>query len=235
MAYNSKYTGRQIEALLDSIPDKAVKSDLGTAASKNAPTTGNAAAGQVVLGNDTRLADARPASDVPAWAKASAKPTYTAEEVGALPSSTKVPSKTSELTNDSGFLTKHQDLSGYAKKADLEGLVASGMVYSLIPVESELSLDLEPDNIYELDGDGLESLNLNLPISVEDAKRGHEIIVRICPQSVVPTINIGSGQAYLAEGSTLSFSVAGDAHEMTFVHTMSGWLITTQEFAWMSL
>lgn len=233
MAYNSKYTGRQIDALLDSIPDKAGKSDLGTAASKNAPTTGNAAAGQVVLGNDTRLTDSRPASDVPAWAKASAKPTYTANEVGALPSSTKVPTKTSDLTNDSGFLTKHQDLSGYAKKADLEGLAASGMIYSLIPVESEVSLDLEPDNIYELDGDGLESLNLNLPGSVEDAKRGHEIIIRICPQSVAPTINLGSGQVFLLKGSDLSSIVAGDSYEMTFAHTMSGWLLTLQEFSWM--
>lgn len=233
MAYNSKYTGRQIDALLDSIPDKAGKSDLGTAASKNAPTTGNAAAGQVVLGNDTRLTDSRPASDVPAWAKASAKPTYTANEVGALPSSTKVPTKTSDLTNDSGFLTKHQDLSGYAKKADLEGLAASGMIYSLIPVESEVSLDLEPDNIYELDGDGLESLNLNLPGSVDDAKKGHEIIIRICPQSVAPTINMGGRQAFLAKGSDLSSLVAGDAYEMAFAHTMSGWLITIQEFAWM--
>lgn len=37
---------------------------------------------------------------VPAWAKASSKPTYTAQEVGALPSSTAIPSKTSDLTND---------------------------------------------------------------------------------------------------------------------------------------
>lgn len=42
---------------------------------------------------------------VPAWAKQSTKPTYTASEVGALPSSTVIPSKTSDLTNDSGFLT----------------------------------------------------------------------------------------------------------------------------------
>lgn len=41
---------------------------------------------------------------VPAWAKADNKPTYTAEEVGALPSSTAIPSKTSELTNDSEFV-----------------------------------------------------------------------------------------------------------------------------------
>lgn len=30
-----------------------------------------------------------------------------------------VPTKTSQLTNDSGFLTEHQDLSGYAKKAEV--------------------------------------------------------------------------------------------------------------------
>lgn len=42
---------------------------------------------------------------VPAWAKASSKPTYTASEVGALPASTTIPSKVSDLQNDSGFLT----------------------------------------------------------------------------------------------------------------------------------
>ncbi len=46
-----------------------------------------------------------PASDVSAWAKASTKPTYTASEVGALPDTTVIPSKTSDLTNDSGFIT----------------------------------------------------------------------------------------------------------------------------------
>ena len=42
---------------------------------------------------------------VPAWAKSSNKPTYTASEVGALPDSTVVPTKTSQLTNDSGYKT----------------------------------------------------------------------------------------------------------------------------------
>lgn len=41
---------------------------------------------------------------VPDWAKKPEKPTYTAEDVGALPDSTKIPTKTSELENDSGFL-----------------------------------------------------------------------------------------------------------------------------------
>lgn len=56
---------------------------------------------------------------VPDWAKQSQKPTYTASEVGALPVGTKIPSKTSDLQNDSGFLTEHQDLSDYALKSEV--------------------------------------------------------------------------------------------------------------------
>lgn len=41
------------------------------------------------MGNDTRLSDARSASDVYSWAKASSKPTYTASEVGAIASTLK--------------------------------------------------------------------------------------------------------------------------------------------------
>lgn len=58
---------------------------LGTAAAKNVPTTGNASAEQVVMGSDSRMTNARPASDVFTWAKAANKPGYTAAEVGALP------------------------------------------------------------------------------------------------------------------------------------------------------
>lgn len=43
---------------------------------------------------------------VPQWAKQSTKPTYTASEVGALPSTTHIPNKTSDLTNDAGFVTR---------------------------------------------------------------------------------------------------------------------------------
>lgn len=71
---------------------------------------------QYVKTDDSRLTDARPASDVPAWAKEKQKPSYTADEVGALPDSTFIPSKMSDLDNDKGFLTEHQDISG---KADI--------------------------------------------------------------------------------------------------------------------
>lgn len=40
------------------------------------------------------------------WAKQPTKPSYTANEVGALPVGTKIPTKTSDLINDSGYLTQ---------------------------------------------------------------------------------------------------------------------------------
>jgi hypothetical protein len=46
----------------------------------------------------------------------------TASDVGALPSSTvipTVPTKVSAFTNDAGYLTQHQDLSEYAKKTEI--------------------------------------------------------------------------------------------------------------------
>ena len=46
---------------------------------------------------------------VPSWAKQSSKPSYTASEVGALPDTTPIPSKTSDLTNDSGFITGYTE------------------------------------------------------------------------------------------------------------------------------
>ena len=42
---------------------------------------------------------------VPSWAKQPSKPSYTASEVGALPSTTVIPTKTSQLQNDSGYIT----------------------------------------------------------------------------------------------------------------------------------
>lgn len=65
-------------------------------------------------------------SELADWVKQQNKPTYTAEEVGALPDTTVIPSKTSELQNDSGFLTKIPDnyLSGTDKTLNVSGKAA---------------------------------------------------------------------------------------------------------------
>lgn len=56
---------------------------------------------------------------VPAWAKQPEKPTYTAEEVGALPDDTVIPTATSQLINNSGFITSESDptVPAWAKAA----------------------------------------------------------------------------------------------------------------------
>jgi len=72
-----------------------------TSSSNNLPTSKAVATYVSGLGYLTTETD----PTVPSWAKQSSKPTYTASEVGALPDSTTIPSKTSQLTNDSGFIT----------------------------------------------------------------------------------------------------------------------------------
>lgn len=65
---------------------------------KNKPTNVSA------FTNDAGYLTTETDPTVPSWAKQSTKPSYTASEVGALPSSTVIPSKTSDLTNDSNFI-----------------------------------------------------------------------------------------------------------------------------------
>ena len=65
---------------------------------------------------------------VPSWAKQANKPTYTANEVGALPDDTiipTVPTNVSAFTNDAGYLTSHQDLTGYATESYVASAIAA--------------------------------------------------------------------------------------------------------------
>lgn len=59
----------------------------------------------------------------PSWVNSASKPTYTASEVGALPADTTIPSKTSQLTNDSNFLT-----SSNFKTINNQSIVGSGNI-----------------------------------------------------------------------------------------------------------
>lgn len=61
--------------------------------------------------------------NMPSWVNSATKPTYTASEVGALPADTTIPSKTSQLTNDSNFLT-----SSDFKTINNQSIVGSGNI-----------------------------------------------------------------------------------------------------------
>lgn len=50
-----------------------------------------------------------------------------ASDVGALPESTTIPTKTSQLTNDSGYLTQHQDISGKLDASALPSAIRTAL------------------------------------------------------------------------------------------------------------
>lgn len=58
---------------------------LGTAAAKNVPASGDASTTEVVMGDDSRLTNARNAADVYSWAKAATKPSYDYSEINNTP------------------------------------------------------------------------------------------------------------------------------------------------------
>lgn len=91
---------------------------------------------------------------VPSWAKQPDKPTYTAQEVGALPAGTPlfsgnyndlsnkptiptVPTNVSAFNNDAGYLTQHQDISGKADKVQ-------------VATPATLPASLDPNKVYQL-------------------------------------------------------------------------------------
>lgn len=75
-------------------------------------------AGTACQGNDSRLSNSRPASDVYSWAKASSKPSYTLDEVGASMSATTISANTSSSCSITG--------SGNAGKSQTIVYVNSG-------------------------------------------------------------------------------------------------------------
>lgn len=111
------------------------------------------------------------------WAKQSQKPSYTAEEVGALPQNTKIPSKTSDLQNDSGFLTKIPDT--YPTKEE---------------ISEEYLTVLKADERYQPKGTYLTGTDKDLVVSGEaaDAKAVGEKLNKITEILSANEINIES-------------------------------------------
>lgn len=108
---------------------------------------------------------------VPAWAKEPTKPTYTANEIGArpatwtptaseigaLPDTTKIPANTSDLTNDSGFITKTvNDLANYYlksetySKAELDNKISAIPKFSIEVVGSLPTTGISDTTVYLL-------------------------------------------------------------------------------------
>ena len=103
-------SGLQSEITIDNKLSVDLISGLGTAAKKDVPVSGNASTTQVVMGDDTRLTDARPASDVSAWAKELTKPSYSYSEITNTPTVDTAPvSGSNNLVSSGGVYTALDD------------------------------------------------------------------------------------------------------------------------------
>lgn len=106
---------------------------------------------------------------VPAWAKQASPPSYTAEDVGALPSDTFIPTKVSQLTNDRNFVTDDEVdrkgdklLSEVPNRAEVDG--------------STLKLKRDDTELFEVElpseGDSIGTSNLQTKDVILDRKEG---------------------------------------------------------------
>ena len=161
---------------------KADSADLGTASTYDVPESGDAQSGEVVLGSDTRLSDSRNAKDVYLWAKQENKPTYYYSEIQNAPTvnnstitiqknsqnvdsftlnqdsnksiNITVPTKTSDLQNDSSFITNTvNNLANYYLKnqtytqTEVDNLIQAAVNGRFQKVNS-LPVTGEPNIIY---------------------------------------------------------------------------------------
>lgn len=127
----NKLSGIAAGAEVNVQADWNVTSTSSDAYIKNKPTIPTVPTNVSAFTNDAGYITGYTETDptVPAWAKASSKPTYTAAEVGALPDTTVIPSKVSDLTNDSGFITGYTEtdptVPSWAKAANKPTYTAS--------------------------------------------------------------------------------------------------------------
>lgn len=112
-----------------------IANGLGTAASKDVASSGDASSTQVVMGNDSRLSDSRNAKDVYSWAKASSKPSYTASEVGAIATSTKGTANGVAELDANGLVPSSQlpsyvdDILEYSSLSEFPATGETGKIY----------------------------------------------------------------------------------------------------------
>ena len=93
------------------------------------------------------------------WAKQPTKPSYTADEVGALPVGTKIPTKTSDLINDSGYLTQIPE--EYVTETELgqKGYVIEDDIPEKLPSPGTLTFTGAVNDTY----DGSANKTINIP------------------------------------------------------------------------
>ena len=199
MAYNSKYTGAQVEALLDRAGAAPQTYDIGWLLNLISPSNNTvtltaeqfnevkAAAdahkifvgyGQVLsssaysYGGSTYITLTQSFGNfVNIYSVSSVDGTYdasvtsnqiiTQDDLTGYAKSSDIPTKTSQLTNDSGFITENQGLDGYVKKRGVVKTNESTIGYGTSLVASDTPIELAADKFHIVGR--CSSLTLTLP------------------------------------------------------------------------
>ena len=142
MEYNSKYTGTDIESMLDSVNAKSIYSG----------GTGITITNGVISADSYTKAesDAKYATKEGYYDKEYMDSKFKVISAGLNDLNEKVPTKISQLTNDSGYLTEHQDISGLATKEEISGLATKQEISGLATKQeiSGLATKAESDAKY---------------------------------------------------------------------------------------
>lgn len=151
---------------------------------------------------------------VPAWAKASEKPTYTASEVGALPDDTAIPTKVSDLTNDSGFLTTETDptVPSWAKASTKPTYTAAEV--GALPDDTEI-----PTKVSDLTNDSGFITTETDPTVPSWAKQSTKPSYTAAEVGAVPTTRTVNGKAL---SSDINLSI-GDLKDVIEVQIGTDW------------
>ena len=147
MEYNSKYTGTDIESMLDSVNTKSIYSG-GTGITI---TNGviSAEGGSSVDAYTKAESDAKYATKEGYYDKEYMDSKFKVISAGLNDLNEKVPTKTSQLTNDSGYLTEHQDISGLATKQEISGLATKQEISGLATKQEISGLATKADVPYK--------------------------------------------------------------------------------------
>ena len=141
MEYNSKYTGTDIESMLDSVNGKTVYT----------AGTGITISGGTISADAYTKAesDAKYATKEGYYDKEYMDSKFKVISAGLNDLNEKTPTKTSQLTNDSGYLTEHQDISGLATKQEISVLATKQEISGLATKQEISGLATKADVPYK--------------------------------------------------------------------------------------
>lgn len=181
----------------------ANKPTIGTAAALDVPALGNASSSEVVKGNDTRLTDARPASDVSAWAKSPTPPVVTKADVG--------------LSNCDNTSDMNKPVST-AQQMSLDG---KQDVLSIETSSAGVTLDCVADKYYVLTA-AIGTYAITLPTMTDTAK-AHTIGIYLTT-GATPAITI-TGTNTIKYDDTWAID-ANTTHEINALWNGTAWVLT---------